>query len=142
MSEFLAEQYSQKHDMAFFEVSPLCDFNVVESFAELSRLVLKRNGMNRLSSNSGSRSGGGVHTLQDLCMRELVTRVPIYGIDRLPLPLCVKEKLKSYSMTHKTQARMRQFFSATLRSPDKARKQILNPQSDTPQSLRRSCTIS
>ena len=60
--------------MAFFEVSPLCDFNVVESFAELSRLVLKRNGMNRLSSNSSSRTEGGVQTLQDLCMRELVTR--------------------------------------------------------------------
>lgn len=136
MSEFTAEQYSHKHDMAFFEVSPLCDFNVIESFAELSRLVLKRNGMNRLSTNTGT-----VPSLQDLCMRELVTRVPIYGIDRLPLPVCVKEKLKAYSMTHKTQARMRQFFSGTLRSPDKARKQILNPQ-DTPQSLRKSCTIS
>jgi Ras-related protein Rab-40 len=29
-------------------VSPLCDFNIVESFTELSRLALKRNGMERL----------------------------------------------------------------------------------------------
>lgn len=136
MSEFAAEQYSQKQDMAFFEVSPLCDFNVIESFAELSRLVLKRNGMNRLTSVTGT-----VPRLQDLCMKELVVRVPIYGVDRLPLPVCVKEKLKAYSMTHKTQARMRHYFSASLRSPDKARKQILNPQ-ETPQSMRKSCTIS
>lgn len=33
--------------MAFFEVSPLCDFNVTESYAELSRLALKRNGVSR-----------------------------------------------------------------------------------------------
>ena len=47
VSELSAEQYALKNDMAFFEVSPLCDFNVTESLAELSRLVLKRNGMGR-----------------------------------------------------------------------------------------------
>lgn len=36
-----------KNEMAFFEVSPLCDFNVTESFAELSRVAIKRNGMTK-----------------------------------------------------------------------------------------------
>jgi Ras-related protein Rab-40 len=47
VSESLAETYALKNDMAFFEVSPLCDFNVTESLAELSRVALKRNGMSR-----------------------------------------------------------------------------------------------
>lgn len=47
VSEGEAEMYAFKNNMAFFEVSPLCDFNITESFAELSRVVLKRNGMNR-----------------------------------------------------------------------------------------------
>ncbi len=47
VSELTAETFALKNDMAFFEVSPLCDFNVTESLAELSRLVLKRNGMSR-----------------------------------------------------------------------------------------------
>ena len=47
VSEAAAEAYALRNDMAFFEVSPLCDFNVTESYAELSRLALKRNGMSR-----------------------------------------------------------------------------------------------
>ena len=47
VSETDAEAYAVKNEMAFFEVSPLCDFNVTESFAELSRVALKRNGMSR-----------------------------------------------------------------------------------------------
>ena len=47
VSELSAETYALKNEMAFFEVSPLCDFNITESLAELSRLVLKRNGMSR-----------------------------------------------------------------------------------------------
>lgn len=40
--------------MAFFEVSPLCNFNIRESFRELSRMALTRNGMERLwRSNRG-----------------------------------------------------------------------------------------
>ena len=31
--ETLAENYASKNDMAFFEVSPLCDFNIVEVLA-------------------------------------------------------------------------------------------------------------
>jgi len=43
-----AEHYSTKHKMGFFEVSHLCNFNIVESFVELSRMALQRNGMERL----------------------------------------------------------------------------------------------
>lgn len=45
VSEDEAEEYALKHDMTFFEVSQLCDFNVMESLAELSRVAIKRNGM-------------------------------------------------------------------------------------------------
>ncbi|KAJ4443214.1 Ras- protein Rab-40C [Periplaneta americana] len=49
-----AEAYAAKNRMAFFEVSPLCDFNIRESFSELSRMALHRNGMERLwRSNKG-----------------------------------------------------------------------------------------
>ena len=47
VSEMTAESYALKYNMTFFEVSPLCDFNVTESLAELSRVALKRNGLNR-----------------------------------------------------------------------------------------------
>lgn len=49
-----AQIYANKHSMAFFEVSPLCNFNIHESFCELSRMALQRNGMERLwRSNKG-----------------------------------------------------------------------------------------
>lgn len=49
-----AENYAAKNRMAFFEVSPLCDYNIHESFSELSRMALHRNGMERLwRSNKG-----------------------------------------------------------------------------------------
>ena len=43
-----AEAYAQRHGMAFFEISPLCNYNVAESLAELTRRALRRNGMERL----------------------------------------------------------------------------------------------
>lgn len=50
-----AEAYATRNGMAFFEVSPLCDFNIRESFSELSRRALQRNGMERLwRSNKGN----------------------------------------------------------------------------------------
>lgn len=40
--------------MACFEISPLCDFNIRESFCELARMALHRNGMERIwRSNKG-----------------------------------------------------------------------------------------
>lgn len=136
VSEFVAEQYSHRHDMVFFEVSPLCDFNVIESFAELSRLVLKRNGMTRLCPITGD-----IPPLYELSMKALATRVPVYGVDRLPLPSSCKADLKTYLVTHKAQSRVTNYKTSSLRPPDRARKQILNPQ-ETPQSMRKSCTIS
>jgi len=47
VSELVAEEYAQRHDMTFLEVSPLCNFNVMESLVELSRVALQRNGMSR-----------------------------------------------------------------------------------------------
>ena len=43
-----AELYAYKNGMAFFEVSPLCNFNIQESFSALSRMALLRNGMEHL----------------------------------------------------------------------------------------------
>lgn len=49
-----AEMYASKHKMACFEISPLCDFNIRESFCELARMALHRNGMERIwRSNKG-----------------------------------------------------------------------------------------
>lgn len=43
-----ARAYAEKNCMTFFEVSPLCNFNVIESFTELSRIVLMRHGMEKI----------------------------------------------------------------------------------------------
>lgn len=93
-----AEQYASKNRMAFFEVSPLCDFNIRESFSELSRRALHRNGMERLLRSNK------VLSLQELCCRAIVARTTVYGIDQLPLPLPIKSYLKSYTMTSYTTA--------------------------------------
>lgn len=43
-----AEEYASRHKMPLFEISPLCDFNIRESFCEVARLAIGRNGMERL----------------------------------------------------------------------------------------------
>uniref|UniRef100_A0A3B4WJ54 small monomeric GTPase n=2 Tax=Seriola lalandi dorsalis TaxID=1841481 RepID=A0A3B4WJ54_SERLL len=43
-----AQVYAEKLGVTFFEVSPLCNFNITESFTELARIVLMRHGMERL----------------------------------------------------------------------------------------------
>lgn len=107
--------------MAFFEVSPLCDFNIRESFSELSRMALHRNGMERLwRSNKGNAfqflllfqknliwisSYVLVLSLQELACRAIVARTTVYGIDQLPLPKSIKSHLKSYAMTTTSQLR-------------------------------------
>lgn len=49
-----AELYASRNKMACFEISPLCDFNIRESFCELARMALHRNGMERIwRSNKG-----------------------------------------------------------------------------------------
>ncbi|PVD39479.1 hypothetical protein C0Q70_02113 [Pomacea canaliculata] len=132
ISESYAEVYALKNDMAFFEVSPLCDFNVTESFAELSRLALKRNGMSRAWGHNR------VLSLQELACRTIVSQTTIYGIDHLPLPPALKSHLKSYALTNKTRARMLSFMHR-----DKHKKaKYLNPQDSPPMNCRKSCVIS
>lgn len=88
-----AQIYAQKHSMAFFEVSPLCNFNIHESFCELSRMALQRIGMERLWRSNK------VLSLQELCCRAIVARTTVYSIEQLPLPTLVKSHLKSYALT-------------------------------------------
>jgi len=63
-----ARAYAEKNGMTFFEVSPLCNFNVIESFTELSRIVLMRHGMEKIWRPNR------VFSLQDLCCRAAATR--------------------------------------------------------------------
>ena len=92
VSEHAAESYAHKHNMSFFEVSPLCNFNVRESFAELARVVLHR--MYCLDWHLAP-----VPSLQELCCRAIARQVTSYGIERLPLPHTLKSCLRSFS-TH------------------------------------------
>ncbi|XP_052071595.1 ras-related protein Rab-40B-like [Mytilus californianus] len=132
VSEAAAEAYALRNDMAFFEVSPLCDFNVTESYAELSRLALKRNGVSR------SWGHNKVLSLQELACHTIVSSTTIYGIDNLPLPQTLKSHLKSYALTNKTRARMLSFIHR-----DKSKKpKYLNPSDSPPMNCRKSCCIS
>lgn len=89
-----AELYASRHKMACFEISPLCDFNIRESFCELARMALHRNGMERIWRTNK------VLSLQELCCRTIVRRIrSVYSIDTLPLPASVKSHLKSYALT-------------------------------------------
>ncbi|XP_064478230.1 ras-related protein Rab-40B-like [Ornithodoros turicata] len=93
VEEEAAKGYARKNGMAFFEVSPLCDYNITESFVELSRMALRRNGMERLWRTNR------VLSLQELCCRTIVARTTVYSIEQLPLPTSMKSCLKSYAMT-------------------------------------------
>ncbi|KAI8117870.1 Ras-related protein Rab-40C [Lucilia cuprina] len=88
-----AELYASRNNMSCFEISPLCDFNIRESFCELARMALHRNGMERIWRNNK------VLSLQELCCRTIVRRTSVYAIDSLPLPPSVKSTLKSYALT-------------------------------------------
>ncbi|CAB4054785.1 RAB40 [Lepeophtheirus salmonis] len=88
-----AEDYAEKNSMGFFEVSPLVNFNISESFIELARMALKRNGMERLWRLNK------VSSLYELCAHTIVNRTSVYGIDKLPLPQSVQQNLKSYALS-------------------------------------------
>lgn len=88
-----AEAYAQRHGMAFFEISPLCNYNVAESLAELTRRALRRNGMERLWRTNR------VLSLQELCCRAIVSQTSVYTIDRLPLPSVLHSQLRSYALS-------------------------------------------
>lgn len=53
-----AQAYAERLGVTFFEVSPLCNFNITESFTELARIVLLRHGMDRLWRPSKGMLGG------------------------------------------------------------------------------------
>jgi len=88
-----AEIYAKKNAMGFFEVSPLVNFNISESFTQLARMVLKRNNMERLWRSNK------VSSLYELCAHEIVNRTTVYGIERLPLPTPIRKNLESYAVT-------------------------------------------
>ncbi|KAI4533757.1 hypothetical protein MG293_016776 [Ovis ammon polii] len=54
-----AQAYAERLGVTFFEVSPLCNFNITESFMELARIVLLRHGMDRLWRPSKGEGPGG-----------------------------------------------------------------------------------
>jgi len=91
-----AESYADRNHMGFYEVSPLVNFNITESFQALSRMALKRNGMERLWRSNR------VLSLTELCCHSIVARTNVYGIDKLPLPDAIKANLKSYALTNST----------------------------------------
>lgn len=105
-----ARAYAEKNCMTFFEVSPLCNFNVTESFTELSRIVLMRHGMEKIWRPNR------VFSLQDLCCRAIVSCTPVHLIDKLPLPVTIKSHLKSFSMANGMNAVMMHGRSYSLAS--------------------------
>ncbi len=60
-----ARAYAEKNGMTFFEVSPLCNFNVIESFTELSRIVLMRHGMEKFWRPNRGESSPSMCSLID-----------------------------------------------------------------------------
>jgi len=110
-----AETYAEKNNMGFYEISPLVNFNITESFQELSRMALKRNGMERLWRSNK------VLTLNELCCHSIVARTNVYGIEKLPLPDSVKANLKSYALTTLPSQRQGQNYKTLKERRKKAR---------------------
>ncbi|XP_033695483.1 ras-related protein Rab-40C isoform X2 [Tursiops truncatus] len=141
-----ARAYAEKNCMTFFEVSPLCNFNVIESFTELSRIVLMRHGMEKIWRPNR------VFSLQDLCCRAIVSCTPVHLIDKLPLPVTIKSHLKSFSMANGMNAVMMHGRSYSLATGAggggskgnslKRSKSIRPPQSPPQNCSRSNCKIS
>uniref|UniRef100_A0A5F8AFM2 small monomeric GTPase n=2 Tax=Macaca mulatta TaxID=9544 RepID=A0A5F8AFM2_MACMU len=138
-----AQAYAERLGVTFFEVSPLCNFNITESFTELARIVLLRHGMDRLWRPSK------VLSLQDLCCRAVVSCTPVHLVDKLPLPIALRSHLKSFSMANGLNARMMHGRSYSLttssthkRSSLRKVKLVRPPQSPPKNCTRNSCKIS
>nr|XP_055096515.1 ras-related protein Rab-40B isoform X2 [Symphalangus syndactylus] len=138
-----AQAYAERLGVTFFEVSPLCNFNITESFTELARIVLLRHGMDRLWRPSK------VLSLQDLCCRAVVSCTPVHLVDKLPLPIALRSHLKSFSMANGLNARMMhgRSYSLTTSSTHKRSslckvKLVRPPQSPPKNCTRNSCKIS
>ncbi|KAF5921461.1 hypothetical protein HPG69_012510, partial [Diceros bicornis minor] len=138
-----AQAYAKRLGVTFFEVSPLCNFNITESFTELARVVLLRHGMDRLWRPSK------VLSLQDLCCRAVVSCTPVHLVDKLPLPMALRSHLKSFSMANGLNARMMhgRSYSLTTRSTHKRSslhkvKASRPPQSPPKRCSKNSCKVS
>lgn len=134
VAEAVAETYAAKNELVFLEVSPLCNYNIVESFTELSRMALRRNGMERLWKSNK------VLGLQELCCRTIVAQTSVYGIDHLPLPVSLKSHLKSYAMTS-YKSRPRQGLAHHEKTNVKKTK-VIHPGDSPTLNCRKSCVIS
>ncbi|XP_023231084.1 ras-related protein Rab-40C-like [Centruroides sculpturatus] len=132
VGETVAEIYARKNNMVFLEVSPLCNYNITESFVELSRMALLRNGMERVWRSNR------VLSLHELCCRAIVARTTVYSIEQLPLPLALKSCLKSYSMTtYKPRPHIMNTRDKSLKKSNP-----LHPCDSLTLQCRKSCTIS
>lgn len=75
--------------MTFFEVSPLCNFNVIESFTELSRIVLMRHGMEKIwRPNRGKGLPAGPQLVGGLGLPRMGSCVMGGHHARCPAPPC------------------------------------------------------
>lgn len=139
-----AQAFAERLGVTFFEVSPLCNFNITESYTELARIVLMRHGMERLWRPNK------VLSLQDLCCRSIVSCTPVHLVDKLPLPVALKSHLKSFSManglvnTRMMHGRSYSVIpsSAKKRNGTKKSKIIYPPLSPSQHCARTSCKIS
>ncbi|XP_005656935.2 ras-related protein Rab-40B isoform X3 [Sus scrofa] len=138
-----AQAYAERLGVTFFEVSPLCNFNITESFTELARTVLLRHGMDRLWRPSK------VLSLQDLCCRAVVSCTPVHLVDRLPLPVALRGHLKSFSMASGLNARMMHGRSYSLTTCSGCKRTSLRkakagrpPQSPPRRRSRNGCRVS
>ncbi|NXX95485.1 RB40B protein, partial [Centropus bengalensis] len=114
-----AQAYAERLGMTFFEVSPLCNFNITESFTELARTVLMRHGMDRLWRLNK------VLSLQDLCCRAVVSCTPVHLVDKLPLPVALRSHLKSFSVANGLNAGMMHGRSYSLTSSNTGKRNSL-----------------
>ncbi|XP_066877801.1 ras-related protein Rab-40B isoform X2 [Kogia breviceps] len=138
-----AQAYAERLGVTFFEVSPLCNFNITESFMELARIVLLRHGMDRLWRPSK------VLSLQDLCCRAVVSCTPVHLVDRLPLPTALTSHLKSFSMASGLNARVMHGRPCSLATGSGHKRTSLRkaktshlPQSPPKHCTRNSCKVS
>lgn len=88
---------------------PAVQLQRLESFTELSRIVLMQHGMEIWKLNR-------VFSLQDLCCHAMVSWTPVHLIDKLPLPVTIKSHLRSFSMANGMNATMTHGRSHSLAS--------------------------
>ncbi|XP_036693991.1 ras-related protein Rab-40B isoform X2 [Balaenoptera musculus] len=161
-----AQAYAERLGVTFFEVSPLCNFNITESFMELARIVLLRHGMDRLWRPSKGDESRTIHlqslhvgtgfsflsqvlSLQELCCRAVVSCTPVHLVDRLPLPTALRSHLKSFSMASGLNARVMHGHPCSLTTSSGHKRTSLRkakaahlPQSPPRHCTRNSCKVS